>query len=419
MRVAIVGSGVTGCSCAWQLLQGGQQPVAVTLFEMGRGAGGRTSTRRTRELPGIGLNHGAPLFHISLANANVEPLIAALKAANRIVDWRGTFGSVDAITGALGRGSASRGEPSAPELFARYAGVPGMSSLADGILELAGKGSAEAKYGTKIGSFRPHSKGVAFGWELQDKDGNDLGEFDWIVVTSASLAHPRWRETFGEAPPIELAARLSGSPRLVSVVEHLQKLRFTGVHVAMLVWEVSERDDGGVMESLQSLPFDITEVVGDEVLGKVVRQSIGPPYAAVILHSTPAFAHRHAKVFGSTGTTAKMCTTPSNPEEEAAVAVSLQSAFQRLLTERLGGKVLSAPTWGPVLHRWGSAFPEGDSVADAQPALVLPEARVAFAGDFLSPPYACVETAMNSGLMAATEILKEGTTCVPQEGCSA
>jgi len=38
----------------WFLSQG----VDVTVFEMGRGAGGRMATRKTREFPGLAINHG-------------------------------------------------------------------------------------------------------------------------------------------------------------------------------------------------------------------------------------------------------------------------------------------------------------------------------------------------------------------------
>jgi len=406
MRVAIVGAGVAGASCAWKLLQDVSRPVALTLFEMGRGAGGRASTRRSRELPGLGLNHGAPMFHIR-TGTEVAQLVTALKAAEYVSEWHGTAGHVDAITGTLGPSMASRGEPLPDrDNFARYAGRLGMSSLADGILRLAGVRSANTRYGTKVNTFRPRVNDQICGWELLDREGNGLGEFDWVVVTSASLAHPRWRQIFGDEPPLQLAAKIASSAQLTAAVESIEKIQFTGVHVAMLVWEVGEGEAAGSpSESLRALPFDITEVTGDEVLAKVVRQSLGPPYAAVLLHSTAAFAERHAQVFSSTGTAALMGAIAGSSMQEGEVAGALHAAFERLLCERLGAGSLPAPTWGPVLHRWGSAFPEGDQGLGAPVAWVLPEARVAFAGDYLAPPYACVETAMRSGVGAAEQIL--------------
>ena len=57
MRVAIVGAGIAGLSCALRL-QGGDHHV--TLFDKGRGAGGRMSTRRVETPAGTAaFDHGA------------------------------------------------------------------------------------------------------------------------------------------------------------------------------------------------------------------------------------------------------------------------------------------------------------------------------------------------------------------------
>ena len=57
-RIGIVGGGVAGSSLAKVLKDKG---MAVTVFEMGRGAGGRMATRKSREIPGLSINHGAPV----------------------------------------------------------------------------------------------------------------------------------------------------------------------------------------------------------------------------------------------------------------------------------------------------------------------------------------------------------------------
>ena len=57
MRVAIVGAGLAGLACADQLVAGGHQ---VSLFDKGRGPGGRMSTRRMED--GWAFDHGAPWF---------------------------------------------------------------------------------------------------------------------------------------------------------------------------------------------------------------------------------------------------------------------------------------------------------------------------------------------------------------------
>jgi len=154
------------------------------------------------------------------------------------------------------------------------------------------------------------------------------------------------------------------------------------------------------------LPFDITEVSGDDVLSKVVRQSTEHPYATVLLYSTDAFFEQHAQVIGSNSAIANLSGTAASSEQENPVAEALHSAFHRLLTSRLGAKEMPAPTFGPILHRWSSAFPQGNASDSDPSALVLPEAHVAFAGDFLAPPYGCVETSISSGVIAAQQVFR-------------
>jgi renalase len=60
MRIAIVGAGLAGLSCAQALRAGG---IEVTLFDKGRGAGGRMATRRIETTLGVtAFDHGAQYF---------------------------------------------------------------------------------------------------------------------------------------------------------------------------------------------------------------------------------------------------------------------------------------------------------------------------------------------------------------------
>ncbi len=60
MRVAIVGAGMAGLACADALQQAGH---SVALFDKGRGAGGRMSTRRLQTALGdVAIDHGAQYF---------------------------------------------------------------------------------------------------------------------------------------------------------------------------------------------------------------------------------------------------------------------------------------------------------------------------------------------------------------------
>lgn len=406
MRVAVVGAGVSGCSCALELVRLAQEPIAVSLFEMGRGGGGRAATRRSRDLPDLALNHGAPVFHHSHSNSLIAALLAKLLDSKVIQPWNGSFGKIDARTGALGAGQASRKEPEDPSAFVRYVGSPGMSALADGILKLKGNGDVQTFFGTKVKAMKPCTDQASLTWELLDAEGSSLGNYDWLVVTSASMAHGRWRQTFAEDPPMQVAADLLKSPQLTSAVEHVKGLDFEGVHVAMMAWKVSDSEtESDIIKLLNKLPFDITEVSDDDTISKIVRQSMGPTYASVILHSTASLSAQHCNVYGSGGSAALNGAVGGSPKQESEIIDLMFTAFRNLL-RRLGDSEVVAPTWGPILHRWGSAFPDGSIQNGDQLTFPVPDARVSFAGDFLRPSHASIETAMSSGIMAAQQIIR-------------
>jgi len=132
-----------------------------------------------------------------------------------------------------------------------------------------------------------------------------------------------------------------------------------------------------------------------------VRQSLGPPYAVVVLQSTAEFADLMGPPLQD----------ELDPAEQEYVAGELYPAFERLLKEGFGvAAALPAPSWGPAVHRWEAATTNIEQLERPPSQQAFPEARVAFAGDWLSPEegetYACVETALGSGLAAAEQILR-------------
>mmetsp|Transcript_22601 Transcript_22601/g.52685 ORF Transcript_22601/g.52685 Transcript_22601/m.52685 type:complete len:444 (+) Transcript_22601:92-1423(+) len=434
MRVAVIGGGVTGSACAWRLLQAAEAcPVAVTVFEMGRGPGGRATTRRSREVPGLQISHGCPVFHVpdravASNSSSAEVLLSSLTSAGYIKEWGGSAGLLTASGAVDSPAAASKGEPLSGAR--RFIGTPTMASIAEGMLgllkDLTPPSSVETRFGTKVATVKPQSSDSpgTKGWELLDKQDNSLGSYDWVVVTSASMSHPRHKETFGDEAPMAVAARAAGSEPLSAAASRISSLQFAGVHVAMLAWSlgadanVSSNSPEEVVKALEQLPCDILEVADDAVLAKIVRQSMEPPYAAVVLHSTASFAAENAKVFGSHSSAAQYATSSGSSDQEALVADAMQTAFDRLLTDRLGGRSLPKPSWGPVLHRWSTAFPRRGEGADScslgeQAALVLPEAGVAFAGDYMQEPLGCVWGALSSGVEAAEGILHHGSTSSP------
>lgn len=105
-RIAIVGAGIAGLTCARRLADAGLAPV---VFDKSRGLGGRIATRRTAE--GLTFDHGA-----QFARAHGSDFAAVLKAAIE-AGMAAPWPAADAIDAA----PSGTGE--------RIVGIPGMSSL--------------------------------------------------------------------------------------------------------------------------------------------------------------------------------------------------------------------------------------------------------------------------------------------------
>jgi predicted NAD/FAD-dependent oxidoreductase len=64
-RIAIIGTGITGLSLANSLTN-----ASITFFDKSRKAGGRITTRSTRQFPNLSFDHGLHYLH-SDAKENV------------------------------------------------------------------------------------------------------------------------------------------------------------------------------------------------------------------------------------------------------------------------------------------------------------------------------------------------------------
>ncbi|KAJ1470454.1 hypothetical protein T484DRAFT_1847662 [Baffinella frigidus] len=118
-RIGIVGAGIAGCSLAKVLKDKG---MAVTVFEMGRGAGGRMATRKSREIPGLAINHGAPVF--SASQEDFQRMLKPLIDSGSVKRWNGTIATLDA--GSLQTSPSALGDA--------YVGAPDMSSVCEALL---------------------------------------------------------------------------------------------------------------------------------------------------------------------------------------------------------------------------------------------------------------------------------------------
>jgi predicted NAD/FAD-dependent oxidoreductase len=82
-RVAVIGAGMAGLSCAAALCA---QGMAVTLFDKGRGPGGRMSTRRVQTPLGeMAFDHGAQYF--TVRDAGFGALVQDLASRGLVAPW--------------------------------------------------------------------------------------------------------------------------------------------------------------------------------------------------------------------------------------------------------------------------------------------------------------------------------------------
>lgn len=408
MRIAVIGGGVGACSLAHGLRECiAAKTASLHLFEMGRGTGGRAATRSTREKPGLRVDHGVAAFaaHTPSFTALCESLVS-VGALRRC-------GTADAFGRLAADGTFAPETPAdAPTRYCAPEGK-GMSTLCDALLR-ADDGSqiADATLGTMVAQVEASTASDAPPrWKLTSRRGDDLGTYDWLVVTSTGIAHPRWRATFGGEPPLVEAAAALHDPRLDAALAALAPLTAKPVTTALLAYEAD------AAAAWAALPFVKARVDDDPVLARVVVQRVGRSLVSVALHSTHAFARGAAHVYGATSAAARVAGAASDAREEARVARALLDAAERRLGGLLGGAAaLRSPAWGPHLHRWGAAFPDAPLLAEAQ--AVVPSARVAFCGDFVQLAgavergrAASVEGAALSGLRLAEALKHEIERC--------
>lgn len=388
MRVAIVGGGVSGCSLVYGFrdeLKSGR--IRATLFEMGRGCGGRTATRKTRELAALTVDHGAPAF----AARTAEFFTLCDEFARR--------GSIERLKDAVGvlnsKGVFQR-EPIVPP---RFTGGPnGISSFCEVLLR--GGEPMQEPLARTVNSVQVSSATkTSTGWRLSDRQGADLGEFDWLVVTGTGFAHPRWTAVFGGTAPLVVAAEQIGDHALDACLNALKLLTFKPVTACLMAF------DGAAADAWARLPFFKAHIEDNATLSRIVIRRINPNLTAVVLHSTHEFSESESDVFGTTSAAARVGGASSNATREQSILSKMQAELKKILVPNALAASDVIPCWGPHLHRWGGGFPR-DPLLAIEHAFV-PSVSCAFCGDFIASERArTVEGAALSGFSTARKLVE-------------
>ncbi len=168
-RIAIIGAGMAGLTCARQLTEHGFRP---TVFEKSRGLGGRLATRRAGD--GVAFDHGAQ--YVTARSATFRRALQDAADAGATAEWRP----------GLDAGPA-------PTQDTWYVGVPAMNALVKPLAK-----GIDVRLTTEASAVRRERDA----WQVVGPTG-DAGEpFDIVVCTAPA---PQARRLLASEPAVAAA----------------------------------------------------------------------------------------------------------------------------------------------------------------------------------------------------------------------
>ncbi|KAF9609462.1 hypothetical protein IFM89_016461 [Coptis chinensis] len=367
-KVAIVGSGISGAVCASTLARNG---VSVTIFDSGRGPGGRMSQRReiTEDGKELFFDHGAPLFVVT--DKDVMALVCEWEARGLVAEWKENIGIFDCgvakFVGFEKEGSSKK-----------YVGLPGMNAICRAMCHEPG---VEAKFGVTVGTLQwLEDKKL---WLPIDMNGQPMGHFDAMVAADIYVASPRFTAVTGRPPPLDINL----VPQLAVKLQEVPALScFT------LMMAFSEPLS---LESSQFLSAYNIEIV----LLNILDSSKGLLIQELRRFKLGLSRQQQARAFHHQAQYAKRVINQTGPQMLASSAFS--NIAEELLQEFQSKFTIPRPFFMRA-HRWDTAFP-AIAVARDEKCLYDDSKRFAMCGDFCVSPN--VEGAVLSGIGAAAKIL--------------
>jgi predicted NAD/FAD-dependent oxidoreductase len=247
LRVAVIGAGVASCSAANTLAtfqnDDGDFPFHVSLFDSGRGAGGRCSTRRSKQ-DGVDLqfDHGA----VYIGKPKTEEFSATLedwKESGAVKEWIGSFADLrfKNTFGSFVRGADT----------GRYVGVPTMSEICKSMLDPYE--NIEQYYQSTVKPLVVSGDNHRGRWKIvteKDGEGEEVGDaYDWVVIGDKK----------------EVTSELLGSSSSL-----VQQMPFKSAPVLAVMAAFSTD------EVLRKFPYDGVRLDGHPVLGWMSRETSKP-----------------------------------------------------------------------------------------------------------------------------------------------
>lgn len=231
LHVAIIGGGVAGAVCASELVKRGEGRFNVTVFDQGRGLGGRAAHRRVldngeyaaanAEVVDFAFDHGCQFFRADSPRFQQE-LLSDWLGRRWVAEWTGKFSSL------CNDSTQSADFFGFPNHAPYYCGIGGMAALPISILEHAASDSKlQVRSGVRVAGTARLSSGK---WLLSGTSGraafhdtaeeeaarvspDTLGEFDVVIVTDVSASMAGWHRASAGIPE-EIASKIRGRTRI-------------------------------------------------------------------------------------------------------------------------------------------------------------------------------------------------------------
>ena len=376
IRVAVLGSGVSGATVARSLADRGMK---VTVFEAGHGIGGRTSTRITRDDKKYQFDHGGQ--YISKPKTVVfQNALDQWKQDGWVKHWTGNFGTATGTTKSDDPVSLADIEVVASEKKERWVGYPGMHSICRNLLHHE---NIQVTLHSRADAIYKNEDGKTPKWDLvHGKNKSLLGTFDWLVVTDRnSAAH--FRKDLLNANVDEFR---KGAVRRIQSIKSL---------TAMVVFEKPLEFD------MDGIEFDAKHTNGAfGSLGWAARDTSKPGRdredgaECWVLQSHPDAARE----------TLKGMKNNIGEIREKAKDVLLKD-FIKSIPILAGKKEMDLP---PIVHavghRWGAAFPLPCQAYIENESQLIAEKHFVACGDYFGTLSGRIEGAYLSGLSAADQI---------------
>ena len=402
IKVAILGSGMSGCSAAATLLgSSSSKSFDVSIYEGGRGVGGRMSTRRIKDESGKPLyqfDHGCQYISAPKTDSFRNEL-ENWKEEGWVQPWKGTFGTISASPESSTTSEIELSTEPSLNAKEKYVGFPAMNTICEKLLETkSDKSTINIFTGTQARAVAVQSKknGCESPWQLYHKD-KLLGTYDWLVVTDRNSAQ--------ELRPDLIDANVDDFRQLNKYIESVKSC------TTMIAFEKP-----------LPLPFDgLTfnynsnkETMRNEfnTLGWAARDSSKPGRRESddspecwVLQSNPEEAARLLKSDELQGATLAQIREKIREQ----MVNDFICCIPTLMTKSGLQKTSITPQIVDSMgHRWGAAFPSflDEKVYKEIECQVFPKKKIVACGDYFGKYSARVEGAYLSGRAAANEILK-------------